>query len=714
MKTIIAILILVTSTVHAVLIPADRLGKWKPGVDVGVSGGIPANRTIIVDASGPPYNADKTGANDASVAIQSAINATPKGGVTSLPAGTYRITKDLALGSGRTLRGAGMNATTLMVYGGSNILSFGAQSPGWWGPLQNGIAVTGATANATTLTVPDTATFTPGLMAIFSRQASSDQYDNPVVVATGGPGGDFFRQVTKVVSKTPTTLTVSPGPFIDLAAYPVKIVAGLYAGQDGVGVEDLTIDLKNSSTFSAISWTETRDSWIKNVKITNTKNYAMSLLQCSRLEIRGCYIGPAAGGPTSNQAGVIFTTVDSCLVEDNIFVETYPCLEINTGSSGNVFAYNLIRTSNGYYAVDSNHGPHNVMNLYEGNVITLFISDAYFGSESHGTLFRNWITGIGSAGTAAPKQINWTIGLKRFTRKYSLVGNVIGMGGYSYPFGDTVSLGQPNMGNSESTGTAPPWADWGKQTGPGSFQELDTGVKADLVRKGNYSYHNSTQESLGGDALPDSLYLTAKPSFFGSLAWPPFNPAAPGTPDENAVMQKIPAGYRYVSGTGPTPTPSPTATPVPTPTPQPTPTPPVTTSPDCTKAVTITDASGAVWTFNAGRQSLRNGTWVGGGLGDLYKFVGGKVHLYNGTNWYLWNGSVWQSVAAEPQCGPTPTPSPSPSATPTPPPTPTPTPPTPTPPATISISDVQGLQQALDGKADKGHTHPVPGTQTGQ
>lgn len=48
-------------------------------------------------------------------------------------------------------------------------------------------------------------------------------------------------------------------------------------------------------------------------------------------------------------------------------------------------------------------------------------------------------------------------------------------------------------------------------------------------------------------------------------------------------------------------------------------------------------------------------------------------------------------------------------------PTPTPGPvPTPTPPAQIQIGDVMGLQEALDRKSDKGHTHAIPAGQTGQ
>ena len=152
---------------------------------------------------------------------------------------------------------------------------------------------------------------------------------------------------------------------------------------------------------------------------------------------------------------------------------------------------------------------------------------------------------------------------------------------------DGTAMGQPNIGNGVSSGTAPAWADWGSAPGPGGFQELDLGVQATLLRKGNYNYFDKAippAESLGGETLPASLYLAAKPAWFGNLAWPAVNPLAPGTPlSANEIYAKIPAGYRYLNGTNPpgasssppilTPTPEPEAIPTPAPEAIPTPAP---------------------------------------------------------------------------------------------------------------------------------------------
>ena len=45
--------------------------------------------------------------------------------------------------------------------------------------------------------------------------------------------------------------------------------------------------------------------------------------------------------------------------------------------------------------------------------------------------------------------------------------------------------------------------------------------------------------------MPSSLFRNSKPSWFGSLSWPPFDSTSPNS----AQYDNIPAGYRYVHGT---------------------------------------------------------------------------------------------------------------------------------------------------------------------
>src|SRR5262249_5694827 len=69
-----------------------------------------------------------------------------------------------------------------------------------------------------------------------------------------------------------------------------------------------------------------------------------------------------------------------------------------------------------------NHGSNNAFNLLEGNLAGGVMSDGYFGSTSHDTLFRNWLT------ATHPTAVNnlAAVKLKHFSDYFNVVGNVLG------------------------------------------------------------------------------------------------------------------------------------------------------------------------------------------------------------------------------------------------------------------------------------------------
>jgi len=87
-----------------------------------------------------------------------------------------------------------------------------------------------------------------------------------------------------------------------------------------------------------------------------------------------------------------------------------------------------------------------------------------------------------------------------------------------------------------------------------SLQELDLNVKTTMIRHGNYDYLNQAIAWDGAIAdrdIPSSYFRTSKPAFFGTLAWPPFDPAAPPGDFNDSSLCRIPAGYRFVHGADP-------------------------------------------------------------------------------------------------------------------------------------------------------------------
>ena len=557
------------------LIPATRLTDWTPGTRVGVPGGIdqylPGGakaRTTLIDVTKAPYNADKTGATNTTAAIQAAINAATAGQVVYLPAGTYRIDSQLSVDFNKdniTIRGAGPTSTIIDNRSSNSAIYVGTSSDyNWAWPTSGNTITAGLTKDSTTLTIGSTSSFSTGQMI---NIAFANQWDNTKIQAGAIPiasTGSYLkvrRQMSRVTGKTSTTLTISPGIYHtpDSGLGATVYVAQLQT--DFVGIEDLAIDGTNGTEIYPIYFEQCYGCWVKNVKSTNTHNYHVFFWDCLNSEVRHCTLDGRVGDG-SNGAGLLVNNTAASLFEDNIVSRMFPVIEVNEGSCGNVFAYNLFEDSTVFGSlganIDTNHNPHNSFNLYEGNIAGNVEADGYFGSVSEDTIFRNWITGT----IHDQSKQGFIIALKRFTRNYSIVGNILGnsAGAPGTPY----TFGEPNIGNSDYTGTAQPtkgdfWKDWaamqnaspGSGPGPGAFQELDLDVQPTTVLRVNYDIPNKaipSGEALGGDTLPDSLFRSAKPTFFASLTWPPFDPLKPGTP----TYDQIPASYRYVHGTDPT------------------------------------------------------------------------------------------------------------------------------------------------------------------
>lgn len=534
---------------RAELIPANRLFNWQANVNVGVPGGIPTNRTTTINVTSAPYNADKTGATDASAAINSAINAATAGTIVYLPAGTYRIDSTISMRnrSDITLRGAGPTQTILDVRTtGTTVIYAGADTQ-WPDDYSTGGAnITGGlTQGSTTLTVSDSSLFSVGDVAILT---DANDTNLPVLHVSGGTR--HRGQLARVTAKSGSNITISPGLLQTLSASRAPKAHKLAFKVANIGIEDLKLEMGNSTTGFPV-WLQQADRcWVKNIKINQQSNYGVYLLYAFECEVRHCDIRDRKAGGT-NGAGILLERSSANLLEDNIMVAIFPHLEVNFMSSGNVFAYNFLENSAIYdmvgCSINSNHGPHNQFNLYEGNIAPNVQCDGYFGSTSDDTIFRNWLHG-----TSPGANNRFPILLQRFTRNYNVVGNILGKTGQSYP--GIYSLGLPNMGNTGYTGTAQLslgrlWIDWLLGVGANGYQELDLDVQATTIIKGNYNTVNGgipAGESLGGDTLPNSFFRSSKPTWFGNLAWPAFNPSSP-----NQSNLAIPAGYRYVNGVDP-------------------------------------------------------------------------------------------------------------------------------------------------------------------
>ncbi len=446
------------------LIPADRLADWTPWVTVGVPGGIP-NRTNIIDVTAAPYFADNTGAVDSGSIIVQAVMDAPAESVIYLPEGTYKFeTSSLSIyansrKSNVTIRGAGMDKTIIDCRTGSSCIFIGTGSDwNWPYPSTGNKVVSGKSKGSTQLTVEDGAPYTVGSLLLLN----GGQDKNLPVMSVGG-FEHVQKQFVRITGKSGNTLTFFPPLAMDLSG--VEVIARVAQQQvEYVGVEDLTVDTFGGNGFKYGIWAEqTYGFWMRNVKVQHSSNYNVFIMDSLGCEVRHSYMGPLFKSESPNGAGLLLNIITGCLIEDNIITDSFPNIELNHGSSGNVFAYNFLNNKSGLIGIDTNHGPHNSFNLYEGNIGHNLMADGYFGSVSHDTIYRNWFTGLG-----LPSTQTYCFSLKRFTRNYSLVGNMLGNSGNK-----TVceGYGQPYIGNGSSYGTAQPsvgdwWADWNPTDGP--------------------------------------------------------------------------------------------------------------------------------------------------------------------------------------------------------------------------------------------------------
>lgn len=537
----IAFLLAQAASTSGTIIPANRCINWSLDT-VGVPGDIP-HRTVIFT---------NLPAGSTPAAISAAINACPSNQVVQLAAGTYVISSRINITrSGVTLRGAGSGAKGTVLLCGAEPFYVGIDI-GWSTPVN---ISSGYTKGSSNLVVSSISGFAVGQLVNVNQLD-----DTSLVYSTSGSSSSrFLRTTHHLEAINGTTLTIWPPLPWTLSSSLSPQIQYITGGQlNFFGLESLSISNGTATPTVFTEWNQTYGCWMYDVKSSLAANYHHLIYNSCRFTERKCFMnnalshGPNHGG---NIVGVTPTyTYGACfsLFEDNISVGNFPGFEFNYGASGNVIAYNLVIDSyqdgfgNGA-SIDLNHGPHNLMNLVEGNYCGTIQSDGYYGSSSYGTIFRNCAIGWGPTYTSANAQC---IELNRWSLYWNVVGNLLGTNGIQKQYQLTQSgatgpgiymLGYPNMGNSSYTGTRPPNV-------PCTYcndQSYDLNVGSTVIRHGNYDTVSNSiiwDPTISDHTLPNSCYLSAKPVWFGNLNWPPFNPASPAT----ANPTNIPAGYRYV------------------------------------------------------------------------------------------------------------------------------------------------------------------------
>jgi hypothetical protein len=226
---------------------------------------------------------------------------------------------------------------------------------------------------------------------------------------------------------------------------------------------------------------------------------------------------------------------------------------MRASGGGNVIAYNYF--DNGYIGnylgwmetgLNASHMTCPHFELFEGNQAFNIDGDDTWGGAYTNTFFRNHATG--KRRSYPDTDSRRAIGLMYGHYDYNFVGNVLGTPDQSpAPYGAfTLEDLWPWGGDP-----VPMWRlgytpkDWNAPA--------DARVISTTHRHGNFEYATGTLRWEPGfeQDLPASLYLTARPAFFGDAPWPWVDPAGA------TKLHTLPARARYDAGNPTSPAPSP-------------------------------------------------------------------------------------------------------------------------------------------------------------
>jgi hypothetical protein len=553
--------------------------------NVGIPGGIPTTRTqcgATVQAS--TYG---NGSSDASAGITSLLNACSANTFLLLGPGTFRVNSSIAVPSSRTLRGSGAQQTIMDLHNTSG-LSIGAG--GWWQGSTPGTTLVSITGGGTRGSSSLTLSSASGI-SVGSYLEITELNDSAFVDINGGGGActwcgvDFGSertrgQISEVTSVNGTTVGITPPLFSDFTHTPA--VTPFTASAKWVGIENLQIVSNNNIGSYAgdnMGFTMCAYCWIKGVAShgTSINNDHVDLFYSYRNEVRDSYFLNCSTHSPGNADCDIFmgAKTTGTLVENNIIERTHAAIEMDWGAAGNVIGYNYMTGSYGVGGGADNfnfpdivqHGAHPQWNLWEGNVAGQMQSDAYWGTGSHVTMFRNWSTGVkqvcppqvnGNAAFNCTSTTNLTEGNRAFdiggvidgTVKGNFYHNLVGnVGGSASTPNDTYIGGGDSCpacvvspGNRSYSGTAYDYGFGYKTSGDSSgvcSSRAACTTYTTAFLHGNYSYAGrNTNAGIQGWAngatqtLPPSFYKSAKPAWWRNptytIPWPAIGPDVTG------------------------------------------------------------------------------------------------------------------------------------------------------------------------------------------
>jgi hypothetical protein len=333
--------------------------------------------------------------------------------------------------------------------------------------------------------------------------------------------------------------------------------------------------------------------WIKHVESERSAGAGAGVSGGFRSVIRDSYLHTANRIYPGSVEYLICVDSGSSdtLVENNIAWDAGKAIVMRASGGGNVIAYNYlddIFISDPWYldfiesGANSSHQTTPHFELFEGNQSFNFDSDTTHGNAFNIVAFRNHLTGLRRSAARplptfgaitsvdnhdghGPRTIALSDAFPRACVRptahdytFSFVGNVLGFAGMPLAVAGTTTQQTTALYDMEQNDVQDyvlgMWM-LGSDTGGNWQAPVDLDVINSTLRDGNYDFvtHQQRWHGIGrgvspfaapsNSILPASLYLTAKPTFFGTNAWPWV------TPESATKTATLPARARFDAGT---------------------------------------------------------------------------------------------------------------------------------------------------------------------
>ena len=574
------------------IIPPDRRTTWNPGLNG--AGGIP-HRTTIYRTLSP-----RGGSFDDTPAIQDALDTCPPGQVVELGVGTFNINgsglhfrrSDCTLrGSGTGTVGSGDGGTRLIKADRDSNRNFAVLYVGY-SPTQFSSSINlaaDAIKGTNSLTLVSNPKVTVGEIVLIDQVTDNDprvwwgpQHDPP----GGGSRRWFIRQdrslaqIMEVTAVRGNTLTFStPFHITFKTEYAAQLSRYTEPVLRRVGIEDLYIyGGMGGDGHGNVSVSHCAYCWVKNIEAHWSIGTSVGFYGTFRSVLRDSYIhetpDPNPGG-AGYLVGLNWAASDN-LVENNVMWSANKTIVVRATGGGNVVAYNYMDDAYGATypnapeaGLNAGHYTTPHMELLEGNYSHNYKGDSFWGSSIYITVFRNHLSGLRAAHPPLDTykygvypymdlQGRTAVDIQAHSDYTNFVGNVLGFRGQSllsydqrgYSYAQRTWLYE-ELGEFPKNGEVTMWTIGAQQAGGWTW--VPTTYQTQL-REGNWDWVTRSQRwhGIGGvvgsgkpQVIPDSLYLTAKPAFFGSNPWPWVDPS-------NGSVSTLPAKYCFEQGKMPT------------------------------------------------------------------------------------------------------------------------------------------------------------------